>query len=158
MCYESRLAIRPLSWLIYKTIFGTNLFSILYEMATFPKPPLKTCCSVVKLPSKDVPWYRQVTPDVPNGEMASQLQAGAEQFSIPFLADAGEQEANITRGQKLAISLTAAPVFRPNNHVKSLNHLTHDKPTTSTCPMSFPQPAILDIELKKRKPRPTCRG
>jgi hypothetical protein len=43
-------------------------------------------------------------------------------------------------------------------HVKALSHLTYDNTTTSTCPMSFPQPAILDIELKKRKPRPTRRG
>jgi len=33
---------------------------------------------------------------VRNGEMASQLQAGAESFSVPFWADAGENEADIT--------------------------------------------------------------
>jgi hypothetical protein len=33
---------------------------------------------------------------VRNGEMASQLGAGAEQFTVPFWADAGEQEADIT--------------------------------------------------------------
>jgi hypothetical protein len=33
---------------------------------------------------------------VQNGEMASQLQAGAQQFTVPFWADAGESEADIT--------------------------------------------------------------
>jgi hypothetical protein len=92
---------------------------------------------------------------VPNGEMASHLLAGAEQFSVPFRADAGEQETDITRGRKLDISpYRRGPFSAQVTHVKPLNRLTHDETTTSTCPMSFPQPAILDIELKKRKPRP----
>jgi hypothetical protein len=33
---------------------------------------------------------------VRNGEMAAQLSAGAEQFTVPSWADAGEQEADIT--------------------------------------------------------------
>ena len=32
---------------------------------------------------------------VPNGEMASQLQAGAQHFTVPFWADAGKVDANI---------------------------------------------------------------
>jgi hypothetical protein len=46
------------------------------------------------------------------------------------------------------------PTSQQKTGVKPPNLLTHYKTTTSTCPMSFPQPAILDIELKKTKPRP----
>jgi hypothetical protein len=59
--------------------------------------------------------------------MASQLQAGAEQFGVRFRADAGEQEADITRNRKPALSLTTAAGFRQKTHVKPLNHLTMTK-------------------------------
>jgi hypothetical protein len=49
---------------------------------------------------------------VRNGEMAAQLGAGAEQFSVPFWADAGEQEADITSDdptvQSVPLKITAA--------------------------------------------------
>ncbi|HMH12095.1 MAG TPA: hypothetical protein VK578_03215 [Edaphobacter sp.] len=49
---------------------------------------------------------------VRNGEMASQLQAGAESFSVPFWADAGENEADITNDdptiQSVPLKITAA--------------------------------------------------
>lgn len=49
---------------------------------------------------------------VRNGEMASQLQAGAEQFTVPFWADAGESEADITSDdpniQSTPLKITAA--------------------------------------------------
>jgi hypothetical protein len=49
---------------------------------------------------------------VRNGEMAAQLGAGAEQFTVPFWADAGEQEADITSDdptvQSVPLKITAA--------------------------------------------------
>lgn len=49
---------------------------------------------------------------VRNGEMGSQLQAGAESFSVPFWADAGENEADITNDdptiQSVPLKITAA--------------------------------------------------
>jgi hypothetical protein len=49
---------------------------------------------------------------VPNGEMAAQLQAGAEQYTVPFWADAGESEADITSDdstvQSTPLKITAA--------------------------------------------------
>ena len=49
---------------------------------------------------------------VRNGEMESQLQAGAEQFTIPFWGDIGENEADITNDdptiQSTPLKITAA--------------------------------------------------
>ena len=49
---------------------------------------------------------------VQNGEMASQLQAGAEQFTVPFWGDAGENEPDVTSDdptvQSVPLKITAA--------------------------------------------------
>jgi hypothetical protein len=42
--------------------------------------------------------------------------------------------------------------FPPKRHVKPPAYLSLCKPTTSACPMSYTQPAILDIELKSTTP------
>src|ERR1017187_8272204 len=41
---------------------------------------------------------------VPNGEMASQLQAGAQQFTVPFWSDIAEIEADITTDNPAVLS------------------------------------------------------
>jgi hypothetical protein len=49
---------------------------------------------------------------VQNGEMASQLQAGAEQFTVPFWGDAGENDPDITSDdptvQSIPLKITAS--------------------------------------------------
>jgi hypothetical protein len=39
-----------------------------------------------------------------NGEMTSQLQAGAQSFTVPFRADLGETESDITNDNPTALS------------------------------------------------------
>jgi hypothetical protein len=49
-------------------------------------------------------------------------------------------------------------IFAQKSHVKPQNHVTHSLPTTSEWHFSYAQPAILDIDRKTNKPRPTNRG
>jgi hypothetical protein len=56
-----------------------------------------------------------------------------------------------------SIALVFAVIFYSSfsaqkSHVKSQNHLTHYQPTTSAWHVSYPQPAILYIEIKTNKP------
>jgi hypothetical protein len=59
---------------------------------------------------------------VSNGEMASQLQAGAEQFTIPFWADAGENEADITSDNPAVLSTPLKITAAKQNVRKSFVH------------------------------------
>jgi hypothetical protein len=42
--------------------------------------------------------------DVPNGEMAAQLQAGAQSFTVPFWSDLNDIEADITSDNPAVLS------------------------------------------------------
>ena len=63
---------------------------------------------------------------VRNGEMASQLQAGAEQFTVPFWGDAGENDPDVLRNWK-GVFIRPFPPLAPRPEPRGICRLGKSK-------------------------------